>query len=134
MDSKMRALQALVSMAEQQTTRLEAAIARAERLGIAECSNILAEIERVAETKATQPQNQLGKLPVTPTTSRESDHLLACQERIHHLAAQGLSVEAIAAETSATVGEVELMLRLPRQPQASQHSPAVGQGHAGPAS
>jgi hypothetical protein len=107
MDSKMRALQSLIMLADQQTRHLEAAVARAERLGIKEGPNVLAEIEQMASS----PAAPLEGLP--PAPSPDADHVLACRERIHQLAAQGLSAEAIAAEVAATVGEVELMLRLP---------------------
>ena len=47
LDSKMGALQALVRIAQEESERLEAAIDRAERLGLSECRHTLAEIERL---------------------------------------------------------------------------------------
>ena len=46
MDTKMRVLQALIGQAQQQAQRLEAAIDKAERLGIAECHDTSKEIKR----------------------------------------------------------------------------------------
>jgi hypothetical protein len=105
LDSKIGALQAVVRIAGEESSRLEAAIARAERLGISSCRDTLQEIEDLAEVGASQsPLPEINdEIPI----GREAHH-----DRIYALAERGLPPAAIAEQTGATLGDVEMLLSL----------------------
>jgi hypothetical protein len=113
LDSKMGALQALIRLAKEETTRLEAAIAEAKQLGISACPDTLAELERLLEQEACSTADALGNLP--RLSNLASDQLVKpaeCRQKIYSLADQGHSPTSIAERVGATVGEVEMVLNL----------------------
>jgi hypothetical protein len=117
LDTKMVALQQLIRMAEAQTSRLEAAIARAERLGISPCRDTLAELERVtaelAEEVGSDSTAGLDHLPEVPAPAAIGNVVSGeARKQICALAESGLPPSAIAERTGHTVGDVEIVLSL----------------------
>lgn len=103
LDSKMGALQALVRQASAESARLEAAIQRAERLGISTSRDTLREIERLADDDASQP-----RLPQLGGVVFGDPH----RDQIYSLADGGLAAPTIAAQLGASIGDVEMVLSL----------------------
>ena len=66
LDSKMGALQAIIRIANEESARLEAAIARAEQLGVSPCADTLAAIEELNGS-----QDSSGQLPVRRRSRRQ---------------------------------------------------------------
>ena len=116
-DTKMVALQQLIRMAGAEANRLEAAIARAERLGVGPCRDTLAELERVTAEVAGEIRSEstaaLGNLPQMPPAT-ESGNVVSgeTQAQICALAESGLPPREIAEQTGHTVGDVEMVLSL----------------------
>ena len=106
MDTKLRVLQAVVKQADQQAERLEAAIDRAERLGVAECKDTLTEIRRVT----SKPILDQGTLPLVDTADPSVPEDF--QRRVFAMADQGLSASRIAEQIGSTIGDVEIRLSL----------------------
>ena len=109
LDSKIGVLNATIRVAREETERLEAAIDRAERLGLSVCPDPLAEIERIAETNDSTPGklSELNTSPVADRSPLESHH-----SQIYALADQGCPAQAIATSTGIPCGDVELVLSL----------------------
>lgn len=106
LDSKMGALQALIRMAAEETARLEAAISRAEQLGISPRPDSLTAIEELSGGDGLE-----GVLEsVEPLSS--SDDLSARRDAVYQLADQGLAAVAIARSIGAPLGDVELLMSL----------------------
>ena len=118
LDSKMGALQYLTLQAGQQADRLEAAIARAEQLGIAPCRDTLEALQQITAEPVVSDPDTIPSLPVgnLPTELPISDGRLPPQEdrrrNIYALADQGESPAAIADQVDAPIGDVEMMLNL----------------------
>ena len=113
LDSKMSALQATTRIASEASSRLEAAIARAEELGISRCADTLAAIENLNGSEASVDA------ALAEMSLRRSEEILAYREAIYHLADQGLAASAIARSVGAPLGDVELLISLRSDP-ASQ--------------
>jgi hypothetical protein len=116
-DTKMVALQQLIALAGRQSDRLEAAIARAERLGIRPCRDTLAELERVTAEVATAIASDsvgaLGSLPEIPAPAKTANVTSAeTRHQIYTLADSGLSIPVIAERTGQSQGDVEIVLSL----------------------
>jgi len=119
LDTKMIALQQLIQQAREQTQRLESALDRAERLGVAPCRDTLAEIERVTaelsnEAAAAAGEGPLGDLPDVPEPPAQPPVSDRDRRAIYALADEGISSESIAEQVGATLGEVEMILSLRR--------------------
>jgi hypothetical protein len=117
LDTKMVALQQLISMAEAEALRLEAAIERAQRLGISPCHDTLAELERVTAEVAGEVGSDspvtLGNLPQVPVAAETANVVSAdTQARICALAESGLPAPVIAEQIGHSVGDVEMVLSL----------------------
>lgn len=117
LETKMVALQQLIGMADAEASRLETAIARAQRLGISPCRDTLAELERVTAEVAGEvgsgSSGALGNLPQIPAAGETGEVVSTeTQARICALAESGLSAPAIAEQTGHTVGDVEMVLSL----------------------
>ncbi|MEX0819517.1 MAG: hypothetical protein WD070_07980 [Pirellulaceae bacterium] len=106
LDSKMGALQAIIRLASEESARLEAAIARAERLGISPCADTLAAIEESGGSDETS-----GALQVQ-TALESSDEIPAWRDAVYRLADEGLAASAIARSLGAPLGDVELLISL----------------------
>jgi hypothetical protein len=115
-DTKFAALQALAIIARQEAERLEAAVARAEKLEPGP-SDTLAAIESLADPEALADSSRLARvaaeLPPPPRGLRgelfdENRQAVA----ITNLSAQGLSPTEIARRLSLPLGDVELLLNL----------------------
>ena len=65
LDSKMRALQTLIQLAQHETLQLEAAIQRAERLGISTCRDTLQTVEQLSESPEASSNASLPPLAET---------------------------------------------------------------------
>ncbi len=107
LDSKISALQALVIQSRGEIERLEAALRRAEQLGLSGCRDTLAEIERLASADASDqgqlpPLQEASPVPVDKYTQRE----------VFRLADQGCSLTFIADKIGIPLGDVELTLGL----------------------
>ena len=107
-DSKLALLQSLVAMARQESERLEAAIARAERVGLSASRDALEEIETASARIVPLADDALN--------SERADHaawLQASQQRqIFRLADLGHEPSAIAQALEMPLGDVELALSL----------------------
>lgn len=106
LDSKMSALQSLVRMASEESARLEAAIVRAERLGISTCADTLAAIEEL-----TAVDESSSRLPPAASLTMENE-IAARRDAIYQLADQGLAAGAIARSIGLPLGDVELLMSL----------------------
>ena len=108
LDSKMRALQTLIQLAQHETLQLEAAIQRAERLGISTCRDTLQTVEQLSESPEASSNASLPPLAETNIVEliKPSDQ----RSRIYVLHDAGQSPESIAQRMNITVGEVELIL------------------------
>jgi hypothetical protein len=106
LDSKMSALQAIIRIANEESTRLEAAISRAERLGISTCADTLAAIEELSAGDDSDSGRLCGE---SHATSNEID---AQRDAVYQLADQGLAANAIARSIGAPLGDVELLMSL----------------------
>lgn len=106
LDSKMVALQAITRIASDESARLEAAIARAERLGITGCADTLAAIEEL------NGGDDLGGHDLPETSSTTADEIAARRDAVYQLADQGLAATAIARSIGAPLGEIELLMSL----------------------
>lgn len=100
LDTKMMALQALVRMAQEETARLQAAIRRAEQLGIATTVDPLTACEQWGEG-LTAP------LPEVPAPQS-----VPAADRILQLANDGLLPQQIADRLQIPLGDVEITLSL----------------------
>ena len=98
LDTKMIALQTLTRLAQTESERLEAAITRARQLGLGAPRDVLDRIDNF--------------VPEEPTAASPPALPSALREQIYTLANQGHPTAAIAAETGAPLGEVELALSL----------------------
>lgn len=107
LDSKMSALQGIVRIANEESARLEAAIARAEQLGISPYPDTLAAIEGL---NATADAGALV-LPESPPVS-EGDPVGTQLGAVYQLADQGLAPSAIARSLGTSLGDVELIMSL----------------------
>jgi len=105
LDSKISVLMATMRLAREESERLEAAIQRAEQLGISSCRDTLSEIERIAE----ESDLTTGRLPTIVESSLEQHHA-----RILALADAGCGAQAIADRLGIPRGDVELMLSVRR--------------------
>jgi hypothetical protein len=116
-DTKMRALEALIKAADEAIGRLEHAIDHAESLGLLD--------EREPVGAGTTRDSAPGRNVSPPTASRANTVTRAAQkprplriddearfERVYALADAGLSAAKIAAQIGSQVGEVELILSL----------------------
>ena len=117
-DTKLRVLQQLILQAEQQAARLEAAVKRAEQLGISECADVLDEIQQVS-SQSLLPEGSLeesleeGKLPlIDANRHQESLQSSGLQRQILDLAKSGHGAIFIAEQVGRPLGEVELTLSL----------------------
>lgn len=104
LDSKMSALAVLVRSAQVETVRLEAAIDRAVRLGVADCRDPLDVLESLGEDAAVYDE-------FSPTTATSPPHERQTAA-IRSLAGQGRAALDIARELSLPVGDVEFLLSL----------------------
>ena len=116
-DTKLRAFQHLNIQAEKQSQRLEAAIHRAEQLGLSDHPTILEEIQRVSSQTVSSGESlaelSLGNLPpVDAGQGPSSSKLSGLQERILDLARRGHGARSIAQQIGVSVGDVELILSL----------------------
>ncbi len=98
LDGKIVALGILLRDAQHETQRLEAAVARAKKLGVTTEPNPLDVIEESAGAD--------GLADGLPPPDFVPD------ERIHDLAEQGYSANAIAQELGSSLGDIELALSL----------------------
>lgn len=106
LDSKMSALQAITRIASEESARLEAAIARAEQLGISTCADTLATIEG----RDAGDDSGRGLLPdIAPMTV---DEIAARRDAVYQLADEGFAASAIARSIGAPLGDVELLMSL----------------------
>jgi hypothetical protein len=126
LDSKIVIAQRLVQDAEQATARLEAAIHRAEQVGLWQRSSGQPDDETLAEPLAESPTPDAPSAnpvrdwpnpaePDVPQPDRsgaaaDTAALVNRTERVYRLADRGLSGPAIAAELGEPLGEVELIL------------------------
>ena len=106
LDSKMGALQAITRIASEESARLEAAIARAERLGISTCADTLAAIE------ALNGNDDFGNGLLPSASLAKSEEIAARRDAVFQLADQGLASKAIAQSIGAPLGDVELLMSL----------------------
>ncbi|MFV1964121.1 MAG: hypothetical protein ACC628_01770 [Pirellulaceae bacterium] len=113
LDSKMGALQVLVQLAREESERLEQAVARAKRLGMSECNDTLAEIERLADRAMADGPDATGALPpLSNAASGLPGKKTTTRQLIYRLADQGLSAENIAQQAGIAIGEAEMILNL----------------------
>lgn len=109
LDSKIGVLQATIRLASEESERLEAAIERAEKLGLRNCPDTLDEIERIAD----QADPTVGNLPEFDNLQDEATaHLDPHRANIFALADQGCASQAIADQTGVPRGDVEFLLSL----------------------
>jgi len=106
LDSKMSALQAMTRIASEESARLEAVIARAERLGISSCADTLAAIE------AMHGSDDSGTSLKSDAPLANPDEIAARRAAVYQLADQGLAATAIARSMGAPLGDVELLMSL----------------------
>ncbi len=106
LDSKMAALQAITRIASEESARLEAAIARAEQLGITGCADTLAAIEELHGSADFGG----GTLPEASSTT--TDEIAARRDAVYQLADKGLAASAIARSIGVPLGDVELLMSL----------------------
>lgn len=109
-DTKLACLQALTIAARQEATRLEAAIARAEQVGVDRGADALSAIERLGEIAGEEHSHVLGRvidqLP-RPKTLQAPPH-----GDIGKLASRGHSAAQIAERLRIPVADVELSLSI----------------------
>ena len=105
LDSKMSALQAIIRIASEEAMRLEAAISRAEQLGISPCADTLAAIEEL-DVSDDSGGSRLYESHEKP------DEIAARRDAVYQLADQGLAANAIAKSIGAPLGDVELLMSL----------------------
>jgi DNA-binding NarL/FixJ family response regulator len=117
LDGKRAELEALIASARQESQRLEAAIAKAQSLGLAAGRDTLAAIEDLADPVALDDPRALSqvaaRIPQLPTGVAED--LFAADEKnltIVRLLHQGHSAAEIARRLRMPIGEVELLLSL----------------------
>ena len=119
LDTKMRALQQLTLLAQQQAERLENAVDKAEQLGLSPCRDTLEEIKQVTADPVAVDQLlgvsplPLGNLPEFTSHQPQlpaADDALLC--RIYGLADDGLEAVTIAERVRVPVGDIEMMLSL----------------------
>jgi hypothetical protein len=106
LDSKMSALQAMTRIASEELARLEAAIARAERLGISSCADTLAAIEGIHGSDVS------GNSLKSDASLANHDEIAARRAAVYQLADQGLAASAIARSMGAPLGDVEFFMSL----------------------
>lgn len=104
LDSKMSSLQAITRIASEESARLEAAIARAEQLGISPTTDTFDVIERMANGDSA-----VGTA-LDEMTMPDKD--LMNRQAVFDLADQGLNASAIADSIGAAIGDVELMMSI----------------------
>lgn len=121
LDSKLSALQHFIRLAEQASTRLEAAIAEARYLGGGSPPRTVDQPAALVERTANQADALRASLRSSTArvadTSRASDSSGGERPvlRIHALADAGFDSAAIAHQVGSPIGEVELVLSLRRQ-------------------
>jgi len=106
LDSKMSALQAIIRIASEESSRLEAVIARAELLGVSPCADTLAAIEELTGSE------DCGSTLPPDTSLADSAEIVARRDAVYRLADQGLAASAIARSIGASLGDVELLMSL----------------------
>lgn len=106
LDSKMSALQSITRIAAEESTRLEAAIARAKQLGVSPCVDPLAAIDDFANG-----DQAASEALAEDANSLDSD-IANKRQSIYDLADQGLAASVIAQSVGAPIGDVELMMSL----------------------
>jgi hypothetical protein len=117
-DTKMRALEALIRHADDAIARLDQAIDRAESLGILEDhASVAAESTWDSATAAHSTSPELASRQSTLTRAAPKSRPLRIDdetrfERVYALADAGLSASKIATQIGSQVGEVELILSL----------------------
>lgn len=119
LDTKMCVLQQLTAAATNQAERLEAAIAKAERLGVSACADTLEEIKRVTAGPLSQDQLDgavplpAGALPdVEEDTSRRNVNDGRIRDRVYALADAGHDPATIAERVDLSVGDIDMFLSL----------------------
>lgn len=113
LDSKMSALQALTLMAGEAAQRLEAAVERAERLGVTlhrDTLEQLADFPGQDQAAAQEILTELTGRPDRPLRVDQEDNV----PLILRLARVGKNAESIADELGIPVGDVEMLLSLHR--------------------
>ena len=134
LDSKMVIVQQLMHDAEQATARLEAAIHRAEQVGLWQRSSGQPDDEPLVEpteTEATQTNPvrdwpnadepnlpELSHIDDSAESARVTAALINRTERVYRLSDQGLPHAAIAEALGEPLGEVELILSVRGREQA----------------
>ncbi len=106
LDSKMSALQAITRIASEESARLEAAIARAEQLGITGCADTLAAIEEL------HGSDDFGGGALPEASSTTTDEIASRRDAVYQLADKGLAASAIARSIGVPLGDVELLMSL----------------------
>ena len=110
LDSKMSALQAIIGIAQRESSRLEAAVRRAESLGIVAGRDTREAVEKLGESEhVTLPH-------VAPTEVAELIGPSDQRTRIYKQADAGRSPTEIANQEGLAVGEVEFLLSVRHPP------------------
>jgi hypothetical protein len=117
LDSKLAALQALVALAREERTLLEATISRLGRDEFDQPRGTLAAIESLGDPAALEDSQRLAQLAARlPALPADLAADLFDRDRqslaVSRLADQGLSSESIAEHLRLPLGEVELLLSL----------------------
>ena len=110
LDSKMSALQALIRLADETATRLEAAVERAHRLGLDARRDTLEDLANLSTASIEDAQRLLNDLTDPSRKSLPVDEHYALQ--VLELARAGRSSESIANELGVPQGDVEMILSL----------------------
>jgi hypothetical protein len=117
-DSKLSLLQILTAQAQEERQRLEAALARAERLGVSRRHNVLGELEELTSDLADEARwaarSDQNSAPVADED--DADRVLPGsadqRRRAYLLADQGLQASVICDHVGLPQGDVELVLAL----------------------
>ncbi len=126
MDSKIVIVEQLVEDAQRAAARLDAAIQRAEQIGLWQRSSGQIDEDRLADPSDTEtihaqavrdwPSAAEPDVPApdqsgdAAAAARSAAALVSRTDRVYRLADRGLSSASIAAETGEPLGEVELIL------------------------
>ncbi len=114
LDSKMSALQTLIRSANDAATRLETAIDRAQRLGLAARRDTLEDLANLPATDETAAARLIGDLSAgTERQIRIDQEHYA--ELVVNLAREGRNAQSIASELGIAIGDVEMLLSLHRR-------------------
>jgi hypothetical protein len=103
LDSKIRVVQTLVLMAQQESKRLETAVDEARRLGLISDSDPIERIEKLAERIVDFELHSTSAL--LPLDEKE-------REQVQRLVKQGMSPKAIADKLQRPVAEIELAIEV----------------------